>query len=82
MAIAERLAESIALEIAGNMARYVIRREPWLKDFIGPKCTGKERCMDGELVLCSEHYRWRFEDEEAIDVPCEEKEKHEETPSD
>lgn len=70
-------------EVATAMAELVIRYEPWLAEYIGAKCKGKEKCMDGELNLCSEHYRWRFEDEEAIDVTYEEaKEDDEENPSD
>jgi len=71
-------------EAATAMAELVIREESWLAEYIGPKCKGKERCMDGDIVLCSEHYRWRFEDEEAIDVNYteEKKEDNEENPSD
>ena len=68
-------------EVANAMAGLVIEVEPWLREFIGPKCQGRDACMDGELVLCSEHYRWRFEDEEALNVSYEEVDDEEETPT-
>lgn len=50
--------------VAEAMAHLVIYTVPWIREFIGPKCIGREKCMDGELVLCSEHYRWDKEDDE------------------